>query len=287
MTITVSSLFLYPIKACRPLSLRSAFLGPRGLEYGGIGDRRLMLVDAEGSYVSQRQRPELAVVTVAPEDGRLLVSAPGAGVTKVDLADIGSPRSVLLFGKEVIARPCAREAARWFSNFLGQKVELVYQTDEDLRLAKPEYAVNPGADHVGYADAFPFLIVNDASLRTLNEVLPVPVPMNRFRPNIVVSGAPSDAEYGWTRIAVGCGELAVVKPCDRCVVTTIDQEKGQRTGADPLATLARIRLMDQDWRGGHIRGAIFGQNAIATIQGTIAVGDMVTLLESGSPPAWK
>jgi uncharacterized protein YcbX len=283
--IVITHLHLYPIKSCAALDLDAAYLGPRGLEAAGVGDRRWMLADEAGMMITQRQRPALARVKVALEAGVLRVTGDGLEPIILDPSMVGSERvSVILHGREAVGHQVPRVASDWFSRFLGAPATLIYQKDDDLRLCDDAFAVIPGTDRVGFADAYPYLLTTAATLDAVNRAMDRPVPMNRFRPNIVVGGNEPDAEYGWKRLSIGTSaELTIVKPCTRCVMTTIDQAGGSKTGIEPLATLGRDYFLSAHIGSAHVQGAIFGENAIATRCGAIRVGDAVTVLETKPP----
>jgi uncharacterized protein YcbX len=213
-TPTVTRLTLYPIKSCGGVSLERAHIGPRGLEAGPIGDRRWILSDAEGQMITQRQTEHLARVRIDLLGGALRVSGDGLEPVVVDPADIGDERaSVMLFRRAVPGHRSPKAVDDWFSRFLGYPAHLLYQTEEDHRLCDPDFALTPGQDKVGFADAFPYLISTEATLARVNGLLAEPVPMNRFRPNIVVGGTGPDAEYDWKRVAMGHAE-ALHPLCD-------------------------------------------------------------------------
>ena len=288
MTATLSQLTLYPIKSCRGIALLRAHIGPRGLEAGRIGDRRWILSDADGQMITQRQSESLARIEIELLGDVLRVSGDGLEPVIVDPAETRDHRlSVILHGRAVVGHGAPAIVDAWFSRFLGRTVRLLHQTDEDLRLCDPDFALSPGADKLGFADAFPYLLASEASLARLNRLLDSPVPMNRFRPNIVVAGTEAEAEYGWKRLAIGGAELAIVKPCTRCVVTTIDQESGVKTGKEPLAALGRAYFLSAPVGRGRVQGAVFGENAIATRLGAIAVGDEITVLEEKPRHAFR
>ena len=280
MSPVLAQILLYPIKSCGGIALPSAVIGQRGLEAGKIGDRRWMISDNEGVMITQRQNANLARVRVELAGDVLRISGDGLAPVIADPAEVGGERiSVQLFRREAVGHRAAAAVNDWFSRFLGQTVHLLYQKDEDLRLCDADFAVAPGVDRVGYADAYPYLIATEATLARVNGLLDAPVPMNRFRPNLVIGGAPADAEYGWKRLAVGEAELEIVKPCSRCVMTTIDQERGEKTGKEPLATLGHAYFFSGPVARGTVKGAIFGENAIPTRLGRISLGDPVTVLE--------
>ena len=286
--MNVTQIILYPIKSCGGVTLDRAHIGPRGLEAGAIGDRRWIVSDDAGQMITQRQNENLARVRIALAGDALRVSGDRLEPVMVDPAETGDERmSVVLHGREVVGHRTAKSADAWFSRFLGQPARLIYQTDEDQRLCDPDFAVAPGEDKVGFADAFPYLISTRATLDRVNGLLAEPVPMDRFRPNIVIGGTGPDAEYGWKRLAAGEAEFSIVKPCTRCVMTTIDQERGIKTGKEPLATLGRAYFLSAGFGDAAVKGAIFGENAIPTRLGALAVGDPVRVLEEKPRHAFR
>ena len=255
MPVTLSALHVYPVKGCRGLAPAAAVAGERGLE----GDRRWMIVDADGCFVSQRTLPRLALVAPAPAPGVLRLHAPGRPALAVPLLADGSPAAVgsrpqvTVWDDTVAAVDAGDEAARWLSAFLGCPARLVHQPADVRRAVDPRYAA-PG-DIVGFADGYPWLLAAEASLADLNGRLARPLPMDRFRPNLVVSGSPPWAEDGWRRLRIGEAVFRVAKPCARCAVTPVDQATGEPDGPEPLRTLATFRQVD-----GKLR---FGQNLLA------------------------
>jgi uncharacterized protein len=284
----IAQLNLFPIKSCGGVAVEHALVGQRGLEAQGVGDRRWMLSDADGQMITQRQIPALARVRVELLEGAVRVSGDDLEPIILDPAETLAQRSaVVLHGREVAGHRGPAAADAWFSRFLGQPVSLLYQRDEDLRLCDPDFAVTPGEDRVGFADAYPYLIAAEATLARVNGLLAEPVPMNRFRPNIVVGAAEPDAEYGWKRVSVGEAELTIVKPCTRCVMTTIDQARGVKTGKEPLAALGRAYFLSARFGAASLQGAIFGENAIPSRLGTVRAGDAVAVLERKTPHAFR
>jgi len=165
-----------------------------------------------------------------------------------------------------------KEVDEWFSDAIGSRCRLVLMPETTKRIVSPDYAIRKFEDTVSFADGYPFLLIGEASLADLNSRLEEPVPMNRFRPNFVVTGSEAFEEDNWKRIRIGSTEFHVVKPCARCVMTTVDQAAGQKNGKEPLKTLAAYRT-----RSGNV---LFGQNLIAeTAGGTIRVGDAVEIIE--------
>ena len=263
--ITLSSLIYYPIKACRGHEVEAWNVGRMGLDL----DRRLMVVTPEGEFLTQRQIAKLALITPVREDGVLTLSAPNMDSLQVAIRTSGHSWPVNIWkSKGVQAIDQGEEAVEWLSDFLDSSVRLVHIADGYKRLVNQEYAVNAD-DHTGFADGYPILIISEESLQDLNSRLETPVPMNRFRPSIVVKGCEPYAEDTWNRIQLGDVKLAIVKPCARCEVTTIDKETLERR-KEPLKTLGKYRK--------HALGAIFGQNAIPLNEGRLQLGMNVEVL---------
>ena len=263
--ITVSSLIYYPIKACRGVEVKSACVERMGLKH----DRRMMVVTPEGEFLTQRDHPRLALVSPKLSHGTLELSAPNYDSMQLGLQTSGAPWLVNIWkSKGVHAIDQGEKAAAWFSGWLGTTVRLVHFADGYRRIVNEQYAVNPD-DHTGFADGYPILLTSEAGLQDLNSRLDTPVPMNRFRPNLVVRGGGPFVEDTWNRIRVGDVLLAVVKPCARCEVTTIDRDTLERS-KEPLKTLGRYRKQKL--------GAIFGQNVIPLNEGSIRLGMSVDVL---------
>jgi uncharacterized protein YcbX len=257
--ITVSALIYYPIKACRGIEVDSACVSRMGLEH----DRCLMVITPEGEFLTQREFPRLALVTPKLSSSMLQLSAPNYESIQFGIQTSGTSWPVNIWkSKGVHAIDQGEEAASWFSDWLGTEVRLVHIADGCKRLVNESYAVNDD-DHTGFADGYPILLASEEGLQDLNSHLESPVPMNRFRPNIVVKGCEPFEEDTWNRIGIGNVELAVVKPCARCVVTTIDKETLEKN-KEPLKTLGKYRK--------HKLGAIFGQNVIPLNGGSIRLG---------------
>jgi hypothetical protein len=261
--IDVSTLYIYPIKSCRGTAVSSATLDARGL----IGDRRFMIVDDHGRFLSQRELPRMALISPAIVDGVVTLAAPGAPSLDVPIADDGPRRDVVVWQDQCAAIDQGDAAGEWLGDFLQVTCRLVRLADYAVRRVDPAYATQPN-DQVSFADGYPLLLIGEASLADLNARLPAPLPMNRFRPNVVVRGSAPYAEDAWGTVRIGAVRASVVKPCARCTTTTVDQETAER-GKEPLRTLATYR------RAAH-GGVLFGQNLIHAELGTIHVGDPVT-----------
>lgn len=258
---SVTDLYVYPIKSAAGTRVQQANVLPTGLER----DRRWMVVGPDGTFLTQRSQPRMALIRPRFEGDELKVSAPGMPeLTLPARLAQGEDVGVRIWRDTPVALRGPAEAHAWVSAFLDGSYELVYLPDERARQVDLEFA-RPG-DRVGFADGYPFLIISEASLTDLNTRLTTPLPMNRFRPSIVVGGCPPFAEDGWREIAVGPLRMHVVKPCARCAITTVDQDTGV-TAREPLRTLATYRK-----RG---KGVMFGQNAVHDGVGTLRVGDTV------------
>jgi len=257
--IRVSGLFIYPVKSCRGIALDRAEVTATGFAH----DREWLVVDRHGVFMTQRDWPGLARVEVSLVPGGIELAADGMTRLAVAAPEPGVPRQrVVIWRDECEAAPAGRDAAQWFSELLGTACRLVTMPPSTVRQVDQHFA--RAGDQVGFADGFPFLLLSEASLAELNRRLEEPLPMDRFRPNIVVAGCAAHAEDGWSRIVIGGLGFRVVKPCARCVITTTDQATGAR-GREPLRTLATYRLID-----GKI---LFAQNLIHEGSGTIRVGD--------------
>ncbi len=284
MAVSVSQLVVYPVKSMAGVPLSEATLGPEGFRF----DRAWMVVDENDRFLTQRQHPEMALVRAVPDDEgitltlpdgtamyvpRLGGGTPGAGVTTDGPADSDSPvvitRSVTVWNDTVRAVDQGDEVARWLSRFLGRSVRLVALSDHHPRRLGPSYPSPPGI-HVSFADSSPLHLVGEASLFDLNRRLSRPVTMDRFRPNVVVSGADAYEEDRWARIRIGEVELIVVKDCLRCQMVNVDQKGGVKE-IDPLETLGTYRSAP--------KGIRFGQKVVHSGYGTVRVGDTVDVLE--------
>jgi len=228
-----------------------------------------MVVTPEGEFLTQREYPRLALVTPGLMNGSLELTAPNYESIQLGIQTSGTPWQVNVWkSKGVYAIDQGEEAANWFSEWLGSPVRLVHIADGYKRLVNEEYVVHPD-DHTGFSDGYPILLVSEEGLADLNDHLESPVPMNRFRPNLVVKGGGPFEEDTWNRIRIGDVELAVVKPCARCEVTTIDKETLERN-KEPLKTLGKYRKQKL--------GAIFGQNVIPVSEGRLRLGMTVEVL---------
>jgi len=267
----VAAILRYPVKSCAGHAVERAELDV----YGIVGDRRWLIVDPSGTFLTQRNAPELALVKPDLSDSVLTLSAPGMEPIAVSTHADGPIRDVQVWDDRCRGIDQGDEVADWLSDYLGSSYRLVKMSPDFERPVDADYAVSAD-DNVSYADGFPCLLTSESSLEELNRRTEHPVPIDRFRPNIVVSGAKPFEEDAWKVIRVGDVTFHVVKPCARCVVTTTDQSTAER-GKEPLTTLATFR---RDAEG----KVYFGQNLIhAPKRGEIAVSDSVTVLDTGAP----
>jgi len=259
---------IYPIKSTRRIALDESDVLPRGLPW----DRRWMLVDAQGKFMTARQYPTLAVVDTHLDDTALHVSVAGRPALMLPLqVEDHALTKVSIWRDQCDAISAGDEADAWFSDYLGVACHLVRMTDDLVRGVDQDYG-QPG-DVVSFADGFPMMLLTEASLNDLNTRLEQPVSMRRFRPNLVVDGEAPYAEDNWRRIRIGEVEFEGVKNCSRCIFTTIDPDTGIKNPAtEPLRTLSQYRRRPQG-------GVYFGQNLIPRSGGVVRVGDVVEVLD--------
>lgn len=261
--LKLSEIWIYPVKSLGGIQVTSAQVKGKGLQF----DRRFMLVSDDGLFMTQRIYPKMALFKLSFEkegfaihfeQNKLLLPAiPGV---------VPQQKKVHVWDDTVWANEVDGEYSQWFSKHLGIKCSLVFFPEENPRPVNPKYKVHN--EHVSFADAYPFLIIGQSSLDDLNSRLAVPLPMNRFRPNLVFTGGDPYEEDHWRNFTIGSNRFVGVKPCDRCVMTTVNQDTAQK-GAEPLKTLATYRQRDNK--------IYFGQNLVGLDTGTIQVGDVITL----------
>lgn len=268
---TLSALHIYPLKSCAPRTLDAAVVEPRGL----ANDRRWMVVDASGKFLTGRQQPRLTLIAATPEEGTLQLEAPGMPTLHEPLPTANGTRiRTAVWGAAVKPLLASTRANAWISTFLGAPCRLVYMDAACTRAVKEKYDGQYGqdGDEVSLADAFPVLLISQGALDLLNSKVAQPLPMLRFRPNLVVAGTEPHAEDNWKRIRIGAIQFDVVKPCTRCVFTTVDFEHGRfDPSGEPLRTLKTYRRSPE--------GITFGQNLIPRSTGTLRVGDALQVLE--------
>lgn len=270
--IVLNEIYIYPIKSLTGLSVSSWPVIKTGLKY----DRQWMLIDNQQQFLSQRSLPKMALIKTELTERQLIVSAPQMTKLHLDLEpELGRLIDCTIWHDQVDAAEVSVEANRWFSQFLETECRLVYLPDTARRPVNPNFA-NPH-DLTALSDGFPFLLISENSLNSLNDAMQLNLPMSRFRPNLVISGCAAYAEDTWREITIGAIGFRLPKPCSRCSVPTIDQETG-KTSKEPLTTLNRLRKWDNK--------VYFGQNALHNALGVLTVGDNVYLntTSAANPP---
>ncbi|MFC4258924.1 MOSC domain-containing protein [Marinobacter lacisalsi] len=263
MPMNIRALYYYPVKSLAGVATSELRLD----RFGPVGDRRWMLVDEEGRFVTQRKYPALARIRPHLRVEGLFLDIPGQGEVEVRVGEV--IRQVTIWRDQVDdvleAFPGASNAV---SAFLGSPVTLVHMPDSVTRPVRHEQLQ---AEHpVSFADGFPFLVTNQASLDDLNRRMPWLAEMRRFRPNVVVEGAGPWEEDHWKTVALGEVPVQLVKPCSRCIMTTVDPDTGERSpDGNPLKVLSGFRRTEN--------GVIFGANGVHLDTGTLRVGDPVTV----------
>jgi uncharacterized protein len=267
---TITDLWVYPLKGAAGIHVAEWRLDSFGPEH----DRRWMVIDGDGVFVSQRGDPALGQVGTSLSADSLVLRSNAAGELRLPFGADGDRLRVRVWGDEMDAVDCGGEAAAFMSKHLGRETRVVLMPDDALR---PVPASSTAGGRVSFADAFPLLIIGSGSLDELNRRLAEPVEMLRFRPNIVIGDAAPHEEDSWSLIRMGDVECDVVRPCARCVVPTIDPATGVG-GVEPTRTLARYRKWD--------RKVWFGQNAVHRSPGMLAIGAAVEILETrdAEPP---
>ena len=266
--LTVSHLYVYPIKSLGGIELTSARLTDRGFEH----DRRWMLVDEENRFMTQRVYPQMALLRTAIHANELTVYEKGNETDKIslNLYPAGNEMIKVQVWDDVCdAMQISDAINQWFSQKLNRVCKLVYMPDATKRKVNAEYALND--DINGFSDAFPVLMIGQASLDDLNSRLEKPVPMNRFRPNIVFTGGEAFEEDTMKHFQISGTDFYAVKPCARCVTTTTDQETGI-TAKEPQKTLAAYRAANNN--------VYFGQNILYKKEGVIKVGDELKVVQT-------
>ena len=253
LMVQITGLNIYPVKSCRGIALKQARLTATGFEH----DREWLVITPEGRFLTQRERPQLAQVETAIADDRLVLRKPNGADLSLPLNLTGPEREVTIWRDKAAAFDAGDEAAAWLTDHLGKPARLVRFDKRHKRASDAKWT--DGAEALNqFSDGYPWLLISQGSLDELNRRMQNPLPMNRFRPNIVVDGLPPFGEDSVDEFVAGSVRLKVVKPCDRCVVTTTDQITGERTSDEPLRALKEFRF-DKN-----LRGVLFGQNMILT-----------------------
>lgn len=277
----IAAINIYPVKSLGGISLNNSIVEKRGLQY----DRRWLLVDEENKFLTQREFPKMAVISIEIADKGLQISAENFENLFVPFQAEGNTEKVQIWQSVCDAIPHERFINEWFSEVLSEKVRLVFMPDKSERQINQKFLKN--GEIVSFADGYPFMILGEDSLADLNSKLENTLPMNRFRPNFVIKDSPAFAEDNWQKIKIGETVFRSTKPCARCVITTIEQTEGNFNGKEPLKTLATYRmakdvfpnsLTDLDLTENAV---LFGQNLVAEdFDEEIKVGDKVEVLET-------
>ena len=261
----LSQLNIYPLKSAGGISIEKAVSEARGLAH----DRRWMVIDDSGQFVTQRNCPGMALIITKFSSQILNLNAPGMPELSLPLFPTdGEPLEVEIWGDRCEAWNTNLQAEKWITEFLGKSCRIVFMPDHSNRPVDPNYSV--GESQVSFSDGFPLLLISEASLKDLNSRLSVSVTMKRFRPNLVVKNTRAYEEDSWRFIRIGDCELQVVKPCSRCVLTTVDPEKGEFSGKEPLQTLSTYRKVTGK--------VLFGQNLISTVKGELRLEMPVAII---------
>ncbi len=260
---TIQALNVYPVKSCRGITLEHARIAETGFEH----DRQWLIVDDNNRFLTQREAPRLALIEIALETTHLRLRAPRMTELMIDIDARGPTVEVVCWRDLCAAFDMGELASSWLSDYLGTRHRLVRFDTARKRTSPAEWTGEIQALNQ-FSDAFPWLVISQASLDDLNTRLPAALPMNRFRPNIVIGGVDAYAEDRIHEIHAGDIRLRVTKPCTRCAITTTDQNTGERVSDQPLRTLKQYRFSRE------LKGVLFGQNAIlvAGLGQTLRVG---------------
>jgi uncharacterized protein len=265
--LVLTEIWIYPVKSLGGIPLRSAKVMGKGLEF----DRRWMLVDDNNVFMTQRIHTQMAMFKMSLTGRQITVTKKNATTNasvsfSADLAPTGKITRAKIWDDEVDVMELDPALSKWFSDHLRMSCRLVSFPEQNPRAVDPRYKVND--ENVSLADAYPFLIIGESTLADLNARLTSPVPMNRFRPNFVFTGGEPYEEDTWREFKIGGNKFVGVKPCGRCVLITVNQETAEK-GIEPLYTLSTYRKSEAK--------VLFGQNLVAIDNGTVNVGDKISI----------
>jgi len=265
MPAHLSELHIYPLKSTAGISLSRSAIS----EYGLAFDRQFVLSDRQGKFITARTKPALLKIAAALIPGGMIITAPGMPPLEIShVAFSANYCPVTIWGDEVSAQHCGNNYDRWFAEYLQQDCQLLFFADRSQRLTAIDNKP------VAFADGYPLLLISQASLDDLNSRCQSTITATNMRPNIVISGTEAYAEDHWKRIRIGSVEFAVVKPCGRCILTTVDPKTTERNSLrEPLSIL-------KQYRKGSDGEAHFGQNLIPLNNGVIELNDVVEVLET-------
>jgi uncharacterized protein len=261
--LALTEIWTYPIKSLGGIQLERAKIFEKGLEL----DRRWMLIDETNTFLTQRVFPSMALFKLSRVSDSLHIKFKDDFINfNINTKPPGKGLKAKIWNDDVDVVEADEHLSSWFSEKLQLKCRLVAFPENNPRVVDPDYKVNDG--HVSLADAYPFLIIGQSSLDNLNTRLDTPVPMNRFRPNFVFTGGQPFEEDSWRQFAIGKNRFVGIKPCARCVLTTVNQDTAEK-GIEPLYTLSTFRK-----KGSKV---LFGQNLIALDHGEVSVGDKIMI----------
>lgn len=259
----LSQIWIYPVKSLGGISLQNAKVLPKGLQY----DRRWMLVDNAGKFLTQREFPLLSQFKTRIDRDTLIIQHHDDHLVVLPGQSEGEMLAQTQIWDDIVStKEVSAEHSKWFSDRVGSDCKLVLFPEENPRAVDPDYKVND--DHTSLSDAYPFLIIGQASLDDLNSRLSEPVPINRFRPNFVFTDGTPYEEDTWRNFSIGENQFVGVKLCSRCIMTTVNHKTGER-GTEPLKTLSTYRSKNNK--------VYFGQNAIALKADVVSVGDLISV----------
>lgn len=261
--MVVTELYIYPIKSLRGIKVPRAFAEEKGFKF----DRRWMLVDEHNNFITQRKHPKMSLLQIKHVGNAFIVSAPEMEeITISEVLEQGEEATVTIWDEKVEVLLADQTTNNWFSEALNMKCKMAYMPLTSRRPIDTDFASK--AEAVSFADGYPYLIIGQSSLDDLNDRLEEKIYIERFRPNIVFSGASPFEEDNWDKFKIGDVCLYATKPCSRCVLTTVNPDTGEKD-KEPLATLSKYRRKDNN--------VLFGLNAIASDVGDIAVGDRINI----------
>ncbi len=270
--ISLNGIYIYPVKSLAGIKLDRWQVDDKGLLY----DRKWMLIDQNNRFLSQRQLPQMALISTSLTKEHLIIDTPGMDSLSIPLeSNSGTTLEARIWQDSCPAKTVSPDADQWFSQFLKIKCQLVFQEAHTIRPVDPKYA--KASDKVAFSDGFPFLIISEASLASLNEAMQLNLSMLRFRPNLVISGCESYDEDSWREINIADINFRLPKPCSRCNIPNIDPDTAD-SGKEPLTTLSQLRKWNNQ--------VFFGQNALHDKAGLLSVGDKVNIIRAGTrkPP---
>lgn len=270
--ISLTGIYIYPVKSLAGIKLDHWQVDDKGLLY----DRKWMLIDQNHRFLSQRQLPQMTLIQTSLSEEHLIFNAPDMDTLSIPLeTNYGTTLEASIWQDSCPAKTVCPDVDQWFSQFLKIECQLVYQEAHTIRPVDPKYA--NANDKVAFADGFPFLIISEASLASLNEAMQLNLSMLRFRPNLVISGCDSYAEDSWREINIADINFRLPKPCSRCNIPNIDPDTAD-SGKEPLKTLNQLRKWNNQ--------VFFGQNALHDKAGLLSVGDKVNIIGTGTrqPP---